>query len=197
MNFVLDLVMRWLHIFGAIMLVGSTIFMRCVSLPAALQSGESPGPAFTERQRQLWARMVMLSSGQLLLSGLVNFVLIVKRYHFGDTFPANIYHPLFGVKFLLALVVFFLAAALTGRSALAVKLRQHERTWLMVNMVLAIVVVCIAGLMKFATRTEKPSAALLIRPRHVVGSMDSVLAPAYGELLCKTKAVRQGEAGHG
>lgn len=197
MNFVLDLVMRWLHIFGAIMLVGSTIFMRCVSLPAALQSGESPGLAFTERQRQLWARMVMLSSGQLLLSGLVNFVLIVKRYNFGDTFPANIYHPLFGVKFLLALVVFFLAAALTGRSALAVKLRQHERTWLMVNMVLAIVVVCIAGLMKFATRTEKPSAALRVRPLRVVESLEPVFLPAYGNVLCATTVVRQGEAGHG
>jgi uncharacterized membrane protein len=164
----LELILRWLHIFGAIMLVGSTIFMRCVYVPAKLQSGQEPGPAFAERQRQLWARMVMLSSGTLLLSGLVSFVLIVKRYNFAEIFPGDMYHALFGVKFLLAMIVFFLAAALSGRSALAKRLRERERLWLMVNMVLAILVVCLGGVMKLAQRSEKPASAQLAPAVHVV-----------------------------
>jgi len=173
----LELILRWLHIFGAIMLVGSTIFMRCVYLPAKLQSGEEPGAAFAERQRQLWARMVMLSSGQLLLSGLVSFILIVKRYDFAEIFPGNLYHALFGLKFLLAMVVFFLAAALSGRTALATKLRQRERLWLMVNMILAITVVCLAGVMKLAQRSEKPASSQQAPPVRVLTDRDLAFFP--------------------
>lgn len=158
---VVDLVLRWMHIFGAIMLVGSTIFMRTVYVAAKELSDFEPKPEFAEWHRKAWARMVMLSSGQLLVSGLVSFVLIVKTYDISKAaFPGNIYHMAFGIKFLLALVVFFLAAGLSGRSGLAQKLRQREKFWLTVNMVLAIAVVLIAGVMRSANREEKSTSSI-------------------------------------
>jgi len=157
----LDLIVRWMHIFGAIMLVGSTIFMRTVYLPSKELSDFEPKPEFSEWICKAWARMVMLSSSQLLISGMVSFVLTVKNYDISkNEFPGSAYHMIFGIKFLIAFVVFFLAAGLSGRSGLAKKLKQHEKFWLTVNMVLAITVVCIAGVMKMADRSEKSAGSI-------------------------------------
>ena len=157
----LDLILRWMHIFGAIMLVGSTIFMRTAYLPAKQLADFEPKPEFAEWLRVAWSRMVLLSSGQLLISGLVGFVLLMKRYDISkEAFPGSAYHMIFGIKFLLAFVVFFLAAALSGRTGLAQKLRKREKFWLTVNMVLAITVVCLAGVMRLAARSEKSTSSL-------------------------------------
>ena len=156
-----DLVLRWMHIIGAIMLVGSTIFMRCVYVPAKELADGEPQAEFAEWIRKLWARMVMISSGQLLISGLIGFVLLMTRYDISkEEFPGSAYQMIFGIKFLLAMIVFFLAAALSGRSGLAQRLRQREKFWLMVNMVLAITVVCLAGIMRLADRSEKSTGSL-------------------------------------
>jgi hypothetical protein len=157
-----------MHIFGAIMLVGSTIFMRTAYLPAKQLSDFEPKPEFAEWLRIAWSRMVMLSSGQLLISGLIGFVLLMKRFEISkDAFPGSAYQMIFGIKFLLALVIFFLAAALSGRSGLAQKLRQREKFWLTVNMVLAITVVLMAGVMRSADRTEKSTSSLPQQPPSV------------------------------
>ena len=42
----LELIIRWMHIFGAIMLVGSTIFMRTAYMPAKELSNFEPKPEF-------------------------------------------------------------------------------------------------------------------------------------------------------
>ena len=145
----MEVLLRWIHIFGAIMLVGGVILVRCAYLPAM---AESAATEFAVAFRRRWSKLVMISSGLLLLSGLVNFVLVVKQYEV----PSQ-YHMLFGIKFLLVFVVFFLSAALSGRSGLAEKLRQNERRWSTINLLLAVVVVCLAGLMKTTDRTPKTS----------------------------------------
>jgi hypothetical protein len=156
-----DLVVRWMHIVGAIMLVGSTIYMRCIYVPAKDFAESKPSDEFNEWIRKLWARMVMISSGQLLVSGLVAFMLIITRYDISkEAFPGSAYHMLFGIKFLLALVIFFLAAAVSGRSELAQRMRQREKFWLTVNMTLAIILVCLAGTMRQAKRSEKSTSSL-------------------------------------
>ena len=170
----LDLILRGMHILGAIMLVGSTIFVRFAYLPAKQLSEFEPQPEFTERLRAAWSRMVVLASGALLVSGLVNFVLLMKRYDISkDAFPGSAYQMIFGIKFLLAFVIFFLAAALAGRSGLAEKLRQREKFWLSVNMVLAIVVVLLAGVMRMADRTEKSTSSLPQTPPGVAKLVDA------------------------
>ena len=110
----LDLLFRWIHIFAAIVLVGGTFFLRFSLVPAlAPQSGELQQTVLGA-WRPRWARWVMLSSGVLLLSGLVNAVRIIIRYDF----PTSPYHALVAVKLLIALVIFWLSAALAGRSEL-------------------------------------------------------------------------------
>ncbi len=146
-----ELVLRWIHIIGAITLVGGAIVMRCAYLPAM---AESAAADFASAFRRRWSKLVMISSGLLLISGFVSFFLLVKQYEL----PSQ-YHMLFGIKFLLVFAVFFLSAALSGRSKLAEKLRKKEKTWLTINLILALTVVCLAGLMKTTERTPKTSQA--------------------------------------
>jgi NADH:ubiquinone oxidoreductase subunit 6 (subunit J) len=62
-----------------------------------------------------------------------------------------IYNGLLLVKILLALAVFYLTAALAGRSARAEKMRQREVYWLNVLVVLMLLIVLIAGYMKISS----------------------------------------------
>ena len=79
----------------------------------------------------------MITSGLLLVSGLVNAVLIIRRYDF----EGGLYHGLVAVKLLLALALFWISSALAGRSSLAEKLREKMTFWLNVNVVLAVLLV--------------------------------------------------------
>jgi hypothetical protein len=65
------------------------------------------------------------------------------------------YHPVFGIKFLLAFAVFFLASALTGTGKATQRFRDNRRYWLTVNMVLAILIVCLSGIMRRAELPRK------------------------------------------
>jgi uncharacterized membrane protein len=158
------LFLRWLHIFGAIILAGGVIYSRCVLLPASQRTSGKPGEDWQADARRRWMRLVMLASGFLLLSGFVNFGLIVSRYDFPDAFPGNVYHAAFGIKFLLALGVFYLSGRLAGRSAAAERFRQRERMHLTINLVLVVLIVCIAGLMKMTERQQKATASTLAPP---------------------------------
>jgi hypothetical protein len=53
-----------------------------------------------------------------------------------------------GVKILLALGVFFIAAALVGRSPALEPIRQNRAKWLRVLVALALIIVCISGFLK-------------------------------------------------
>ena len=58
------------------------------------------------------------------------------------------YQMLFGIKVLLALAIFFLASVLVGRSALGARFRERAKLWVTVNLLLGVLVVCIAGRMR-------------------------------------------------
>jgi hypothetical protein len=64
---------------------------------------------------------------------------------------------LFGIKFLLALVIFFVASLLVGRSPAADRFRQKRKTWLTLNMTLAITVVLISGVMRTLPQKPRPT----------------------------------------
>jgi hypothetical protein len=88
----------------------------------------------------------------LLVSGIYN--VIKKEQPPGVT---ALYHALFGIKFLLALVIFFVASALVGRSPALARIRRNARFWLSVNMALAITVVCISGVLRVLPQGNKPA----------------------------------------
>ena len=154
----LGILLRWLHILPAIALVGGIIFARLALLPAAEALPEGHRKTLQEGVRQRWIKVVMAASGLLILSGLVNFVRIIKGL------PPEIqpfYHAMFGTKFVLALLVFFLASVLAGRSAAFEKMRQNSRFWLTLTMILAIVLVCISGVLRITRdNADKPRPAV-------------------------------------
>src|SRR5262245_49786071 len=156
--FPLLLVLRYMHIFGAIALMGATIFMRFALLPSV--SKLDPGVRATLHQdvRSRWSKFVMAASGLLLISGVTNLAL-AGRYEFEPIFglPRGGYHMIVGVKFLLALPIFLFASLLAGRSELAQKFQANPRLWMNVNLALAVLMVLIGGLLRFVPRTLKPA----------------------------------------
>jgi hypothetical protein len=151
------LVSRWLHLFGAITAVGGAIFVLLVVLPASRVLSPEAREAFHAAARARWSKIVMLAIALLLLSGLFNFFAIVKA--FGPELP-RWYHPLFGIKFLLALAVFAIASLLAGRTTLAQRLRTNMKFWLTLNVLLAALIVAISGVMRTA-HPPVPAARVL------------------------------------
>ena len=145
------LVFRWLHILVAITAVGGTIFARFVVLPSDVVLSEADRVKLHTAMRARWSKIVAASVGFLLISGLVNFYLIQTQ-----TSVPKWYHMLFGIKFLLALAIFALASLLSGKTAAAEKLRRNAKMWMNVNIVLAVILVCISGIMSKAQKIQKP-----------------------------------------
>lgn len=149
MDFV-DLALRWMHIFAAIMIVGGTFFLRFVWFPAYREIDYRDRESRFSKLRGAWAKLVMLSTLFLLVSGLVNAVLNIKRYEIDSS-----YHMLVGIKFLIAMLMFFLSARVAGRSDSAVRFREQIGKWLTINCLLAVILVGIAGWMKLMPREPK------------------------------------------
>jgi uncharacterized membrane protein len=147
----LIILFRWLHILAAITAVGGTFFMRWALLPTVAELPDAEQQAVHAGIRARWAIPVHASIAFLLLSGFYNFIFWSLPRHPGD----GLYHGLFGVKFLLALAIFFIATMLIGRSPAAERFRQNRRLWLTVNVWLAIGVVCISGVLRFLPPTER------------------------------------------
>lgn len=147
---------RWMHMLAAITAVGGTIFMRVALVPAASVLSDEEHQKLREALRSKWAKFVHMSIGFLLLSGIYNLVFVVIP---AKDIPKQ-YHMVFGTKFLLALGIFFLASMLMGRSNAAQKFQQNAKKWLTVNAVLAVIVVCLSGVLRsMHDPKHKPDAA--------------------------------------
>ena len=151
----LGILSRWMHILAAITAVGGTIFMRMALLPSLAVLPDDQRKALHEQVRSRWIKFVMGAILFLLVSGIYNFIVRVSSSGIPKAY-AGLYHGLFGAKFLLALVIFFVASALLGRSPAFAKIRQNARFWLTLNMVLAILVVCVSGVLRFVPSNPKP-----------------------------------------
>jgi uncharacterized membrane protein len=164
LDFVLSLLSRWLHILAAITAVGGTIFARLALLPALPSLPEGHRKTLHDAIRGRWSKAVMGAIAFLLMSGLYNFIRIAGRL------PADLkplYHPLFGAKFVLALIIFFIASALVGKSTAFERFRANARFWLTLNLVLAVLLVCISGLMRMLR--DRPAQP--IRPVNSVSAV--------------------------
>ncbi len=141
----LDVVSRVVHVSTAIVLVGGAVFSAFVLLPSAL--------GLTDEQRQTlhqgvvsrWKRFVHGGIVLFLASGFYNYFQAMPK-HKGD----GLYHGLIGTKILLALVVFFLASALVGRSEGLKRFRDNRPFWTKVMVGIALVIVAISGFAKVA-----------------------------------------------
>ena len=137
----LKLLMRVLHTTCAATLLGGTLYLRFV-LAGAAAGSDDPEAALYAGRRKAWAACVGICTLLLLVSGFYNFLQV---FHSHDLPP--LYNMAFGVKFLVALVLFAISALIAGKSAAAVKVRQRLKTWLNVAVVCALTLFVIGGLL--------------------------------------------------
>jgi len=152
-NALVGIVFRVLHILAAITAVGGTIYMRMALLPATTSLDEETRQRLQQELRRRWMIPLNASILFLLVSGLFNLMSTLRTYE-----VPGYYNALFGIKFLLAMAIFFFASVLSGRSPGTEKFRQNARTWLTLNMVLGITLVCISGVLRVAEKIPKPPA---------------------------------------
>ncbi len=158
----LALVLRWVHLLSAVTLVGGAIFSFLVLRPWLESLPEEERLSVRRQLRGRWAAVVFVGIGLLLVTGLVNIMRINAQL------PADLrktYHPLLGVKVLVALAVFFLASALAGRSEAFQKLRAHWGRTLGLVVLLGVMVVLISGYLRLLRDGAAPSAGEEPAPR--------------------------------
>jgi len=160
----LSIALRWMHILAAIALGGGLIYQRVSLVPVAGElSDESK-----ERVRRGWSKVVAVSVLFLLVSGLTNLMLTIKAYKAFSPGLEGSYHALFGIKFLLALGLFFLASILAGRSENAKKFQANAKKWLNISIMLLVIIVCLSGVLRnirekvLVENIEQPAAEITI-----------------------------------
>lgn len=141
----LAIVARWAHVLSAVVLVGGLLYQRLVLNPALAEVPEADdGGRLRQAANRRWKMAVMICTALLLLSGVYNFLTVSMDK--AEVVPA--YHGLFGVKFLAALTVFFLAAVLAGRSPAFEGMRRNAGRWVAIAALLGLIVVLISGVLR-------------------------------------------------
>ena len=159
-HYLLLLASRLLHVLSAIILLGGIFYLGTIVGPALGTSGN--GDSWFAGRRATWAKWVGITTLLLIATGLFNFISNVKTYEIAVS-----YHMLVGLKILVALVVFFLAAVLAGRSGLAERLRANMKFWLTICLIAGIITVLIGSVMRTYPRNPKTLAApTLIAPNN-------------------------------
>jgi hypothetical protein len=120
--------------------------VRFVLLPAALTSlTDDAHVKLRGAITATWKKIVHAGIGLFIITGGINYYRVIAAgSHMGDA----LYHALLGIKIILALVVFFIASALVGRSSAFEGMRRNPRLWLIVNLLLAGVIIVISGFLK-------------------------------------------------
>jgi uncharacterized membrane protein len=147
--FLLDVVSRITHVLTAILLVGGSMFSLWVLQPVAGKLDEDVRQELLHRVLSRWKWFVHLGIALFLLSGFYNYWRALPQ-HPGD----SLYHALLGTKMLLALGVFFIAAALVGRSEALQAMRDRRLLWTRILVSIAFVIVAISGYLRI--RGPKP-----------------------------------------
>lgn len=151
---IVDLALRLVHIVPAIFLAGGILFMWATLLPALSGVNDEARQAVLDAMRAKWAKVVMACSGLLVLSGLYNAVRNILAWEYTGA-P---YHAFVMIKLVLALVVMFITAKLSGRSEGAAKFREKISFWMSVNAALVLVLILTASTMRVTDRVPKVEA---------------------------------------
>jgi uncharacterized membrane protein len=156
------LLSRILHILGAIILVGGIFYIRAIITPSVSDPNVTPDQQLGGR-RAAWAMWVGIATMLLLVTGLWNYLQMIKMH---EKLAAS-YHMIAGLKMLAAIALFLLAALVAGRSPVAEMMRQRMRFWLNVCLLIGIVTVALGSLLRTYPRTLKvdaPGPSTLVAP---------------------------------
>jgi putative copper export protein len=166
----LSLLSRVMHTTCAATLLGGLIYMRFVLAPATPE-GEREAALFHGR-RKAWAMCVMICTLLLLVSGVYNLIMFLGVY---KNLP-KLYHPLFGVKFLLSIGVMAIMAFIAGKTALAQKMRANLTGWLNLALVMALSVFVLGAMLRSFRDLPDARAAVAVAEE----------APAFGDAQIET-----------
>jgi hypothetical protein len=139
--FVIRVLSRVFHIMFAIIIGGGLFYLRAVLAPAGADA------CFAGR-RAVWARWVGVATLFLIVTGMFNYITFVREAKAAGAPLPSPYHMLFGIKFLLALFVFFVAAILAGKTSLADKFRGNMGRWLNLAWTAVMAIIIIGALMR-------------------------------------------------
>lgn len=141
--FWIDVASRILHVSTAILLLGGSLFTVLALQPVLRNQTESVRNAIAGQLRGRWKRWVHLGIAVFLATGFYNYFRAMPL-HKGD----GLYHAIIGSKILIALVIFFLASVLVGRSQRFESWRQGSAWPIALLCVLGIIVVALSGFVK-------------------------------------------------
>lgn len=140
----LALVSKWIHLAAAFVAVGGVAYARIALLPSAAEVLDDDAHAkLREAVRKRWARVVHACIGLLLLTGGVNFVLLAMPPKV-EPMP---YHAIFGIKFMAAMAIFFLASALSGKAPGFAKFREKSGKWMVAILLLGGIIILLSGVL--------------------------------------------------
>ena len=143
-GFAVELIMRWIHILSAVTAVGGTIFIMLVLQPAISKGiPKSDQEAFRTLIMKRWKLIVHSLIVFFLFSGFYNYIVITSGRHEGQ----SLYHALFGVKFLLALVFFFFVIVGTSTMKWSARFRENKAVSALM-LIAALALVLLGGFMK-------------------------------------------------
>lgn len=136
---------RVLHTVSAAILLGGLLYLKKVVSPLATGASD-PADALYRGRRSTWAALVMGSTLFLLLSGFFNSTYYMWMGLYEHLPPT--YHMLWGIKFLLAMFVFIVAAGTAGRSPVAVKMQRDAQRWLNLAVGAAVLIFILGAVMR-------------------------------------------------
>lgn len=142
--------LRVLHISAALTAAGGAIFARFALLPGLQSISEEPRATLHEAVRRRWSKCLGIAILVLIVSGMINLLLHAKEM------PV-LYHMLAGIKIMLAMVVFFIASLLAGRSTMAARARQNAAKLLSINLLLIFAIVCIGATLRGIPKKGTPA----------------------------------------
>lgn len=157
------LIMRWVHIFTAIVVVGGVLFYLLIYLPAARKAlSEEERAKLWEPLMRRWKMFIHPPIILFLVSGFYTYLFVTRFDHEGQ----GIYHALFGMKFMLALGVFALGIIVTSTMSWSEKIRDKRWAWSLL-LLMSCAVVMIAGYMRVMPRVDSNQATLSDQPSEV------------------------------
>ncbi len=142
-TFVLDVLSRIFHVGTAIVLAGGSVYTLLVLLPALRTLDLTTKQMVVGGVTRYWKPFVMGGTLLLLVTGFYNYFRQMPL-HKGD----GLYHALIGIKMILAFGIFFMAAALVGRSPKLQSMRDNRVRWLGLIVLSAALIVAISGILK-------------------------------------------------
>jgi hypothetical protein len=145
-TFILNWLMRWLHIVSAVAGIGATLMMRFAVLPALARMEN--GNEVLAQIRPGFKRLIHAALGTALLTGFYNY-LVVSIPKVRELKEANAalssYHPVMGAKILVSLALFVIAVLLLQPLP---SMEQNRKTWLSVNVVLGLLILLLASFLR-------------------------------------------------